>query len=94
METLGFIGEQLESHVSAAATAASKKVEKSLFDVDQMNLSKDEKQIYECLNHEPLHVEQIIADTNLMPGSVNAGLISLRLKGLIKQLPGNMFIKR
>ncbi|MFB0524597.1 MAG: DNA-processing protein DprA [Phycisphaerae bacterium] len=93
MEALGYIGEQLQSHVSAAAQKASERIEAPLFDASQFNLSSDEKTIYDCLDKEPLHVEQIIADTNLPPGSINAGLISLRLKGLIKQLPGNLFLK-
>jgi len=93
MQALGYIGEQLESHVSRAATDAARKAEETLFDKTQLKLSKDEKAVYECLSNEPMHVEEVIADTELMPGSVNAGLISLRLKGLIKQLPGSMFVK-
>jgi DNA processing protein len=93
MEALGYIGEQLETHVTAAAANASEKIEKPLFDVSQLNLSSDEKTIFDCLGKEPLHIEQIIAETNLTPGSVNASLISLRLKGLIKQLPGSLFMK-
>ncbi len=94
MEALGYIGEQLQSHVSEAAQKAAEKVEAPLVDVSQLRLSDDEKTIYGCLNKEPLHVEQIIADTNLAAGDINAGLISLRLKGLIKQLPGNLFLRR
>jgi len=93
MEALGYIGEQLESHVSDAAAKARESVEKPLFDASQLKLSADEKTIYDCLDKEPAHIEQIIADTELTPGSVNAGLISLRLKGLIKQLPGSFFVK-
>jgi len=93
MEALGYIGEQLQSHVTAAAQKASERVEAPLFDASQFNLSSDEKKIFDCLEKEPLHIDQIIADTNLPPGSINAGLISLRLKGLIKQLPGNLFLK-
>ena len=93
MEALGYIGEQLQSHVSAAAQKASERVEAPLFDASQFNLSDNEKTIYDCLEKEPLHIDQIIADTNLPPGSINAGLISLRLKGLIKQLPGNLFLR-
>jgi len=59
-----------------------------------LKLSGPEKTIYECLNKEPQHIEQIIDDTDLAAGSVNAGLVSLRLKGLIKQLPGSLFVKR
>jgi DNA processing protein len=93
MEALGYIGEQLQSHVTAAAAKASERIEKPLFDVSQLNLSVDEKTIYDCLTKEPLHIEQIIAGTNLTPGGINAGLISLRLKGLIRQLPGSLFLR-
>jgi len=83
----------LESHVSRAAADAAEKAEAPLFDARELRLNGDERAVYDCLSKEPMHVEQIIADTELMPGSVNAGLISLRLKGLIKQLPGSMFVK-
>ena len=94
MEALGYIGEQLQSHVTAAAKKASEKIETPLFDVSRLNLSEDEKAIYDYLGKEPLHIEQIIAGTNLAVGSINAGLISLRLKGLIRQLPGSLFLRR
>jgi DNA processing protein len=93
MEALGYIGERLQSHVTAAAAEASERIEKPLFDVSQLNLSGNEKTIYDCLTKEPLHIEQIIAGTNLTPGGINAGLISLRLKGLIRQLPGSLFLR-
>ncbi len=94
MEGLGYIGEQLEDHVSTAAEKAGERVETPLFDIKALKLSGPEKTIYECLNKEPSHIEEIIADTDLAAGSVNAGLVSLRLKGLIKQLPGSLFVKR
>lgn len=93
MEALGYIGQQLETHAADAAAEASEKIETPLFDVGQLNLSDSEKTIYDYLTKEPFHMDQIIAETDLAPGSINAGLISLRLKGLIKQLPGNMFLK-
>jgi DNA processing protein len=94
MEALGYYGEQLTEHVSAAAQKAMEIIERPLFDIDNSNLSNDEKKIYNCLDKEPSHIEQIIAEADLTPGHVNAGLISLRLKGLIKQLPGSLFLKR
>ena len=94
MEALGYIGEQLEEHVSAAAEKAAEKKETSLFEIKELKLNGHEKKIFECLGKEPLHIEQIIAGTDLAAGSVNAGLVSLRLKGLIKQLPGSVFVKR
>ncbi|MFA5240336.1 MAG: DNA-processing protein DprA [Phycisphaerae bacterium] len=93
MEALGYIGERLKGCATAAAAEASEAIEKPLFDISQLNLSVDERTIYDCLTKEPLHIEQIIAGTNLAPGGINAGLISLRLKGLIKQLPGSLFLR-
>jgi DNA processing protein len=92
-EALGYIGQQLTSHTSEAAEAAAEKAEMPLFDVSQLKLSENEKVIYDNLSKEPVHLEQIIAETDLATGSINAGLISLRLKGLVKQLPGNLFLR-
>jgi DNA processing protein len=94
MEALGYIGDQLEPHASRAAADAAAQAEAPLFDAKQLKLSADERTIHNCLNKEPKHVEQVIADTELTPGGVSAALISLRLKGLIKQLPGSMFVRR
>jgi DNA processing protein len=94
MEALGYIGGQLEDHVSDAAAKAAESVETPLFDATELRLGEHEKAVYDCLGKEPIHVEQIIAESGLTPGSVNAGLISLRLKGLIRQLPGSLFLKR
>jgi DNA processing protein len=93
MEALGYIGEQLADHVSITTERAAAKGEKPLFDVKELRLSGDEKMIYDYLHKEPSHIEQIIGDTKLTPGNVNAGLISLRLKGVIKQLPGSLFVR-
>jgi DNA processing protein len=92
-EALGHIGQQLQEHVSESAEKTREKVEAPLFDVSQLKLSEAEKMIYDCLSHEPVHIEQIIAEADLSPGNINAGLISLQLKGLIKQLPGSSFLK-
>ena len=92
-EALGYIGQQLQTHVSDAAEETREKIEAPLFDVSQLNLSDAEKIIYDCLGREPVHIEQIITEADLSPGSINAGLISLQLKGLIKQLPGSLFLK-
>jgi DNA processing protein len=94
MEALGYVGEQLKEHTAAAAKDATDKVEAPLFDMAKFSLKGHEKTAYELLGKEPLHIDQIIADAGLPAGVVNASLVSLRLKGLIKQLPGNLFVRR
>jgi len=94
MEALGYIGEQLKDSAGLAAKEAKEKVEAPLFEPSQFKLNDDERTVFGCLGKEPLHLEQIIADTNRQAGKVNAALISLRLKGLIKQLPGSLFARK
>lgn len=94
MEALGYVGEQLKDHAALATQEASDKVEAPLFDATRFNLKGHEKAVYDALGKEPLHVDQIITDTGLPAGAVNATVMSLRLKGLIRQLPGNLFAKR
>lgn len=93
MDAMGYIGKELQSHVSEATAKATEKVEMPLFDAAELKMSGDERTIHDNLDKDPKHLEEIIAATQLQPGSVSASLISLRLKGLIKQLPGSMFVK-
>lgn len=94
MEALGYVGEQLKDHTAAAAKEATDKVEAPTLDAAKLNLKGHEKTVYDALGKEPLHVDQLIGEVDLPAGAVNAAVMSLRLKGLIKQLPGNLFTKR
>lgn len=94
MDALGFVGEQLREHAGAAAKEAARKAELPLFDAGNLNLSDEERLIYECLGREPQHIDQVIAETDLEAGKSNAAIISLRLKGLIRQLPGSLYMRK
>lgn len=94
METLGHIGSRLNEHVKSAAKESQEKVEMPLFDTAQLNLNPVEKSVYDYVNSEPIYAEQIVSESPHPAGGVNAAIVSLRLKGLIKQLPGNMFVRR
>ncbi|MEN6428820.1 MAG: DNA-processing protein DprA [Phycisphaerales bacterium] len=94
IEALGYVGDQLKDHTAIAAREAAEKVEAPLFDAAKFNLKGHEKTIYDALGKEPVHIDQIITDTDLPAGAANAAVMSLRLKGLIRQLPGNLFAKR
>jgi DNA processing protein len=94
MESLGYIGDKIRGHVNQQADLLTARAEMPLFDIAQLNLSPGEKSVYECLHSEPVHIEQIIEDSQLPAGSVSASIVSLRLKGLVKQLPGSMFVRK
>jgi DNA processing protein len=94
MDALGYVGDGLKTHAEAAATEAEQNAQRTLFDVSRLNLTPDETGILDHLNSEPVHVEELIELTQLPAGKVHSAVISLQLKGLVKQLPGNMIVKR
>lgn len=93
MEALGYIGEGLLPHAAQRSKQACEQIEKPLRDISKLNLSSEEEKIYAHLGKEVAHLDDIVLQTNLAVGVINASLISLRLKGLIKQLPGNLFTR-
>jgi DNA processing protein len=93
-EALGYIGQNLKEHVATSAQAADEKLSAPLFNVPEALLSENERMVINCLANEPKHIEEIIARTSLSAGNINASLVSLRLKGLVKQLPGSTFLRR
>jgi len=94
LEALGYIGQQLQPHASRAAEQAAARAQKPSSQPRALNLSSDQESIYEHLGKEPLHIEQLIAGTGLPAGKVNAGLIALQLMGLVRQLPGSLFVRK
>jgi len=93
-DALGFIGENVKEQAVSAARKAEEKLGATLFDISSLNLNDNERTIYNCLNKEPLHIDQLAGDTGLEAGIINSNLISLQLKGVIKQLPGSFYIRR
>ena len=94
IETLEYLQNDFKEFVSESVKQSVQKAQMPLFDVTQLKLTEAEKKIFDCLDTEPVHIEQIINQTDIAAGKANAALISLRLKGIAKQLPGNYFVKR
>jgi DNA processing protein len=55
----------------------------------RLSLAQDEATLYEALSAEPVHIDELIAKTGLPAASVSGLLLSLELKGVIRQLPGH-----
>jgi len=56
-------------------------------------LEEDEKKILEILGHYPIHIDKITSNSDMDPAKVAGLLTKLELKGVIRQLPGKMFIR-
>jgi DNA processing protein len=55
-------------------------------------LDEDEKRVYDILGDYPIHKDQIVRQGEKDAAWVASLLTRLELKGVIKQLPGKMFI--
>jgi len=59
----------------------------------RLSLEQDEATLYAALSVEPVHIDELIAKTGLPAASVSGLLLSLELKGVIRQLPGQSCIR-
>ncbi len=56
-------------------------------------LETEEAAIYNLLSPGPTHIDDLIAKTGLPAADVSSALLSIELKGLIRQLPGHSYIR-
>ena len=62
--------------------------EKPLPELDQTEMN-----IYEMIGDYPIHIDHIFRQSDLKPGEISSLLTKMELKGIIKQLPGKMFVR-
>lgn len=53
----------------------------------------DEKTVLNCLSHEPQHLDSIVRASGVEAGALLGALLSLELKGLVRQMPGRLFCR-
>ena len=56
-------------------------------------LTPEGQKIFDLFDSNPLHIDHLIQQSGLQPNLVSSLLLELELTGLVKQLPGKMFIK-
>ncbi|MBN1830794.1 MAG: DNA-processing protein DprA [Deltaproteobacteria bacterium] len=56
-------------------------------------MDESEKVIYDMIGDYPLHIDQITRQGNLAPGKAASILMRMELKGMIRQLPGKVFVR-
>ncbi|MGE5499738.1 MAG: DNA-processing protein DprA [Syntrophothermus sp.] len=61
---------------------------------EEIPLNFFEEKLLQCINEEPAHIDQIAAQSSMQISDCMVNLLTLEFKGLIKQIPGKMFIKR
>ncbi|MFC1840701.1 DNA-processing protein DprA [Thermodesulfobacteriota bacterium] len=56
-------------------------------------MNDTEKKVYEILGEYPLHIDEIKMKGNFSTGDLSGILTKMELKGIVKQLPGKMFVR-
>jgi len=56
-------------------------------------LEADEKKVYDAINDSETAIDEIITKTHLPSGKVSSTLLALEMKRMVKQLPGQHFVK-
>jgi len=59
----------------------------------EIALLPEERTVYECLSAEPRHIDELTARLRLPPAKTAGVLLQLELKGAVRQLSGNLFIR-
>jgi DNA processing protein len=59
----------------------------------QPPLPQEEERAFRCIANEPKHIDSIMKECRATAGMLNGVLISLELKGLVKQLPGKYYVR-
>lgn len=60
---------------------------------DPPPLEENEKRVYDLIGDDPVHIDDLVRDGNLEPGAASAVLMRMELKGIIRQLPGKLFVR-
>lgn len=60
----------------------------------EIPLAQSEKKVYSCLSLDPVYVDEIIARTGIPASKVLGILMALELKGLVKQVIKNYYVKK
>ncbi|HUU83221.1 MAG TPA: DNA-processing protein DprA [Phycisphaerae bacterium] len=59
-----------------------------------LNLSDDERQVLDALSREPIGPDRLCSITGLAVNKALVALTGLNMKGLIRRLPGNLYVRR
>jgi DNA processing protein len=57
------------------------------------SMDEFEKAIYDIIGDYPIHIDEISRQANLEPGKTASILMRMELKGIIRQVPGKMFVR-
>ena len=61
--------------------------------IEPLDMDESERKIFEIISDYPMHIDQIGRLGGMDPGGILSALMKMELKGIVKQLPGKMFVR-
>ena len=92
LEGLGPLSEPLALPAEMAAEQPAAPV--TLDDARAMGLNKIERQVFDAIGHSPMQIDAVIERTGLPASVVSSTLLTLEIRGIAKQLPGQCYVRR
>lgn len=62
-------------------------------ELTENSLAQSEKKVYSCLSLDPVYIDEIISKTGMSVSNTLSILLSLELRGLVKQTVKNYYTK-
>jgi DNA processing protein len=59
-----------------------------------LSLSERERRVYDLLDQCPMQIDRIVAETGLPPSIVSSTVLTMEVRGLVRQLPGQHYVRR
>lgn len=89
VEGLGPLSEPIELPERQEDETSARTVE----DARVMALNERERRIFDLLGPSPIHIDQVVAETQLPPSIVSSTLLTLEIRGFIQQLAGQRYAR-
>jgi DNA processing protein len=93
VEGLGPLSEPIALPPRAEAATDADAEAQLVLDPRVMALNERERQIYDMLERDPLHIDEVVSRTQLPPSIVSSTLLTLEIRGLIRQMAGNRYVR-
>ena len=87
---------KLVQNVDDIISELNLKLEKGMLKKEEppaIQLTMFEQKIYDLLSNDPIHIDDLAESSDNSTSDVLVTLLSLEFKGLIKQIPGKMFLR-
>lgn len=91
--TIEDILEELKPRIQEVLGETKKNVMNNRLKIKSFKLDEHETSIMNKLPDEPFHIDVLVQDQGISVSDLLSILLQLELKGMVKQLPGKMFVK-